>query len=86
MTGAKLESIEPLGRTGEQLILKLDVDVCGENEQIMLLADICNRSVIGHRTDPDDNRYSCGLAFRKINRLQEVMLYNCVLQQKANQK
>lgn len=83
MTGARLESIEPLGRTGEHLVLKFDVEVCGAREQITLLSQVCNRSVIGHRGDPDDSRYCSGISFKRIDRLQEVMLNNCVLQQKT---
>ena len=81
-TGARLESLEPLGRKGERLVLKFDVDVCGEAEQIMVLTDICNRSVISHGDDPDDVRYCCGISFQQVNRFQEVMLNNCVLQLK----
>ncbi|WP_275098721.1 flagellar brake protein [Sedimenticola hydrogenitrophicus] len=82
MTGARLESIEPLGRTSERLVMKLDIDVCGENEQIRVLAEICNRSVVSHKGDPEDNRYCCGISFLQVNRLQEVLLNNCVLQLK----
>lgn len=83
MTGARLESIEPLGRKGERLVVKFEVDVCGEKEEIMILTDICNRSVISHHNDPEDSRYCCGISFRQVNRFQEVMLNNCVLRLKA---
>ncbi|WP_428604900.1 flagellar brake protein [Sedimenticola sp.] len=83
MTGARLESIDPLGRKGERLVMKLDIDVCGEKEQIMILTEICNRSVVSHKQDPEDNRYCCGISFMPINRLQEVLLNNCVLQLKS---
>jgi c-di-GMP-binding flagellar brake protein YcgR len=84
MTGARLESIEPLGRKGERLVVKFEVDVCGEKEQIMVLTDICNRSVIRHHNDPEDSRYCCGISFQQVNRFQEVMLNNCVLKLKAS--
>lgn len=86
MTGARLESIDPLGRTGERLVLKLDIDVCGECEEIRVLTEICNRSVVGQKQDQDDIRYCCGISFIKVNRLQEVLLNNCVLQLKNSVK
>lgn len=82
MTGAKLESLEPLGRKGERLVVKFEVDVCGEKEQIMILTDICNRSVISHPDDPEDSRYCSGISFQQVNRFQEVMINNCVLKLK----
>mgnify|MGYP002712994717 CR=1 FL=1 len=86
MTGAKLESIEPLGRKGERLVMKLDIDVCREKEQIRVLTEICNRSVVSHKQDPEDTRYCCGISFLQVNRLQEVLLNNCVLQLKNSEK
>jgi len=82
MTGARLESLDPLGRTGERLIMKLDIDVCGESERIMVLTEICNRTVVSDKQDQQETRYCCGISFLKVNRLQEVLLNNCVLQLK----
>lgn len=82
MTGARLESLDPLGRKGERLVMKLVIDVCGESEQIMVLTEICNRSVVSDKQDQEDARYCCGISFLKVNRLQEVLLNNCVLQLK----
>ncbi len=83
MTGARLESLEPLGKRGDRLVLKFEVDVCGEKEQITVLTDICNRSLVSHLGDPDDSRYCCGISFQQVNRFQEVMLNNCVLKLKS---
>lgn len=85
MTGAKLESLNPLGGKGEQLVMKLDIDVCGESEQITLLAEICNRAAVSDKRDRQETRYVCGISFLKINRLQEVLLNNCVLQLKTRE-
>lgn len=83
MTGARLESIEPLGRTGEQLVMKLDIEVCGESEQLTLVTEICNRAAISDRLDREQTRYACGVSYLKIDRTQEVLLNSCVLQLKA---
>ncbi len=84
MTGARVESIESLGRPGELLVLKFGVDICGEKEQVMLLSEVCNRTAVKDQADPEDSRYSFGLAFKAMNRMQEVVLNNCVLQLKAS--
>ncbi len=85
MTGARLESVEPLGRTGEQLVMKLDIEVCGESEQLTLVTEICNRAAVSDRLDRDETRYACGISYLKMNRLQEVLLNSCVLQLKTGE-
>lgn len=83
MTGARLESLEPLGRTGERLVVRLDIEVCGEREQVELYAEICNRAAVGDRQNRDESRYACGISFSEVSRLQEVLLNSCVLQLKT---
>lgn len=82
MTGARTESVQPLGKRGERLIIRFGIEVCGSVERLELLGEIKNRSMSGEG-DADDSRYILGIAFIAINRFQEVLLRNCILENKS---
>lgn len=80
LTGAKIESIEPLGRKEEKLQLEFSLPVLGKKEKISLIAIIRNKMLIGDRFDRDETRYSCGVSFEEFGRVQEVMVSSYVLE------
>lgn len=81
ITGARLESVDNLGKVNEKLELKFSIEVCDEMEQIRLVVTI--RGSI-----PPDNpaaasaRYSTGIQFELESRYQKLLLNNYVLCQK----
>jgi c-di-GMP-binding flagellar brake protein YcgR len=70
-TGARLASAEPLGRAGERLYLRLALTVGGAEESLALIGEI--RSVVRHQ-DGGEGVYT-GLAFRALNRFQQLLLH-----------
>jgi hypothetical protein len=82
MTGARLESIKRLGQRDEKLVLRFGVEVAGKAERIEMVADIKNVAVSGV-DDPAERRYTSGVSFHQVNRFQEVLLSNCILENKS---
>ncbi len=80
LTGAKVESIEPLGRKEESLEVHFSLPVLGASEKIQLQAVIKNKMLVGDRLDLDETRYSCGVSFEKLDRMQEVLISSYVLE------
>ncbi len=80
LTGAKVESIEPLGRKEENLEVHFSLPVLGAAEKIQLEAVIKNKMLVGDRYDRDETRYSCGISFGSLDRMQEVLISSYVLE------
>ncbi len=83
MTGARLESVDPLGRPNDQLDVQFHMKVCGAKESLELKVDVCSRNLKGAPNDPDDSRYSTGVRFVDLDRSQEIMLSSFVLEQQV---
>lgn len=83
MTGARLESIDPLGKPAEQVEISFQMKVCGAEEKLKLKADICSRKLKGDPNDPEDSRYATGVRFIELDRPKEIMLNSFVLEQQV---
>jgi hypothetical protein len=70
-TGARLATAEPLGLVGERLHLKLSLTVGGADESLGLIGEI--RSVARHHDGALG--VHTGLAFRALNRFQQLLLH-----------
>lgn len=85
-TGSKLESMSKIGEEGETLVLKFNLHVC-DNEEDMEL-----KSKIMHLEEPDSvgadewGIYSYGSKFEEHGRLERVLIQNYVLEQLMSYK
>jgi len=68
-TGAGLLSREAVGAGGEMAHLRFSLNVGGSDEALALMAEI--RTSVRH----DDGSYTTGLAFRGLNRFQQILLH-----------
>ena len=82
-SGARLESVNPLGEAGEMLQLRFQLLVCGVEEDLNVAADIRNVVLRGKDSDEEGGqRYSTGIEFHLLNRFQKVLLHDYVLEQR----
>ena len=71
LTGARLESKEPLGKEGDVLHINVTLRVCESEEFLRTLINVCNVNV----RETDEGRvYVYGVAFRILNRIQKLLL------------
>jgi hypothetical protein len=82
-TGARLESITPLGREGEMMRIRFQLEVCEAEEEIDLLADIRNQILHSSNSDDKAHRYITGTRFHTLNRYQKLLLHDHVLEQRV---
>lgn len=68
-TGAGLLSREAIGGSGEMVHLRFALSVSGSDEALSLMGEI--RTSVRHE---DDAGYSTGVAFRGLNRFQQILL------------
>ncbi|MEJ1298851.1 MAG: flagellar brake protein [Candidatus Sedimenticola sp. (ex Thyasira tokunagai)] len=83
MTGARVESIDPLGKPNERMEVRFHMKVCGAEESLELKADVCSRNLKSAPDDPEDSRYTTGIRFIDLDRAQEIMLSSFVLEQQV---
>ncbi|MES9856753.1 MAG: flagellar brake protein [Sedimenticola sp.] len=83
MTGARLESVDPLGKPNEKIDIGFHMNVCGAEESLELKAVVCSRNLKGAPDDPEDSRYSTGVRFVDLDRAQEIMLSSFVLEREV---
>lgn len=84
-TGALLHTVNPLGRMGDELDLRFNLDVCGRQEVLDLKAVLRNQAnALAAEIDPEyQTRIKTGIEWRVANRYQEVLLSNYLLTAKG---
>ncbi|MCP4994966.1 MAG: flagellar brake protein [Gammaproteobacteria bacterium] len=78
LTGCRLESASDLGEVQNRMAIQFRVSVCGVDESLMLLAEICSSESGDERSK---GRTVTGCSFFQINRYQQVMLNGFILEQ-----
>jgi hypothetical protein len=81
-TGARLESVIPLGKEGEMMRIRFQLEVCEAQEEIDLLADIRNQ-ILQSSDNEKQHRYITGTRFHTLNRYQKLLLHDHVLEQRV---
>lgn len=81
-TGARLESVIPLGREGEMMRIRFQLEVCDAEEEIDLLADIRSQIFQSSSDNAKDQRYITGTRFHTLNRYQKILLHDHCLEQR----
>jgi c-di-GMP-binding flagellar brake protein YcgR len=81
-TGARFESFTHLGENGERLQIRFKLEVCNAEENIDLVAKIRNHTLITSGTDAGGVLYSTGTEFHMVNRFQQVLLHDHILEQR----
>jgi c-di-GMP-binding flagellar brake protein YcgR len=84
-TGAKLGAPVSLGEVGEMVQINFALDVLGQQEALVLVADIRSRSErLEKRTDKRALVHCHGVEFKAVNRFQQVLLHGWVMEQLVN--
>ena len=83
LTGARLESREPLGKEGDVMHINVALRVCESEEFLRTLINICNVTV---RETEEGRVYYYGVAFRALNRIQKLLLCAYVKGQAAQKQ
>lgn len=84
ISGCRIESTLPIAQQGDSLELRFVLQVCGEQEEIRLIASCKNRSTRTETTEQGEEiRYGLGSAFLMINRYQKLLLSNYVLEHRG---
>jgi len=77
-SGARLLSKGPPGKENEMLAIQFALEVCGQEENLAVLAEI--RSMGKRAVDDDSSRFWTGVQFQSLNRFQKVLLHAYVLE------
>ncbi len=81
-TGSRFESYAPLGEDGDKLQIRFKLNVCNVEENIDLVAKIRNHTLITSGTDSGGVQYTTGTEFHMVNRFQQVLLHDYILEQR----
>ncbi len=82
LTGARLEGGELLGKVGDELYINAPLRVCESEEFLRTSINIC--SVTPRKTEDGEWVYYYGVAFRRLSRIQKLLLCAYVKGQIAN--
>ncbi len=84
-SGAKIGASIPLGEVGEMLQINFSLDVLGQQENLVLVADVRSRREQLHRQDNKRAlKHRHGVEFKAVNRFQQVLLHGWVMEQLVN--
>ncbi len=81
-TGARFESFSMLGEDGDKLQIRFKLQVCNVDESIDLVATIRNHTLLTSGTGTGGVQYITGTEFHMVNRFQQVLLHDYILEQR----